>query len=215
MAKIKNLTDQLEVIGTKDGFNDSIAFYKKRDVNDAVRLGVSSNEGKIILSTVSAVGEKITSLETFDYSDITEPLSLNISGLVEVVNGYLNSPLQESLTDAIIGDIVTPPALTADVDDYEPDGFVSIGIIRQDLDANNRSISGFPAPEENDSRIIGVCNISTSGFDLKFFHNDSGSIDINRLLLRDDANKSIKPNETAWFWYDHIVNRWRPYNRIG
>lgn len=115
----------------------------------------------------------------------------------------------------ITGTIITPATLTATTDDYNPTGFATCNMIRQDIDANNRQITGFVAPSAGVNRIIRINNINTSGFDLRFQHNDAGSAVANRLLLRDDANKTIKPNETAIFWYDHTSSRWRAYNRIG
>jgi hypothetical protein len=115
----------------------------------------------------------------------------------------------------ITGGIITPATLTANVFDYDPTGFADANMIRQDLDANNRCIGGFVAPASGVNRTIKINNISTSGFDLKFFHENGASAAANRLLMRDELDKSIKPNETAEFWYDHISLRWRPLNRIG
>ncbi len=111
--------------------------------------------------------------------------------------------------------IITPATLTATANDYNPTGFADCNMIRQDIDANNRQITGFVAPSVGVNRIIRINNLNTSGFDLRFQHNDAGSVAANRLLLRDDANKSIKPNETAGFWYDHTSSRWRPLGRVG
>ncbi len=216
MSEIKNLTTQLEIIGADGNFDDVIVFHNKRDLDDNIILGVSSSSNQITLFSTNSKGVQISVLNTFTFSDVKAPSSTNISDLVEKINAFIHgSVTAAATTESIIGEIITPPLLTANVDDYEPTGFETIGVIRQDLDANNRSISGFPAPAADDDRIIGVCNINTSGFDLKFFHNDAGSLEANRILLRDAANKAIKPNETAWFWYDHISERWRPHNRIG
>jgi hypothetical protein len=129
--------------------------------------------------------------------------------------------IQKHLTNKDLEEIpssknqITPPILTVNVDNYSPPGFAYGIIIRQDINSNNRSISGFTAPPAGVAATIAVCNINTSGKDLRFEHNNAGSSAPNRMLLRDAANKSIKPNETAWFWYDHTDSRWRPYNRIG
>ena len=119
------------------------------------------------------------------------------------------------ILNQLSGNIITPPTLTASVDNYSPTGFADSVLIRQDINLNNREITGFVAPPANQNRVIAVNNISTSGFDLRFGHNDAGSIAANRLLMRDDGNRSLKPNETAIFYYDHVQSRWKPYNRIG
>jgi len=120
----------------------------------------------------------------------------------------------ETGIEQITGGIITPPILTATANNYAPTGFATANMIRQDIDANNREISGFVAPAVGVNRIIRICNISTVN-DLRFLHNDAGSIAANRLLIRDDADKSIKPEECATFWYDHISLRWRPLTRVG
>ena len=113
------------------------------------------------------------------------------------------------------GNIITPSQITSDVDDYNPTGFSTCNMIRQSISANNKAITGFLAPSAGVNRIIAVNNISSSGRDLKFLHNDSNSSAANRLYLRDNGDRTIRPNETAMFWYDHTSSRWRSYNRIG
>lgn len=111
--------------------------------------------------------------------------------------------------------IITPATLTATANDYAPTGYETSDILRQEIDANNREITGLVAPAVGVNRIIGICNINTSGNDLRFTNNDAGSLIENRFLLRDDADRSLKPNETAFFWYDHTSSKWRPCGRIG
>ena len=129
-------------------------------------------------------------------------------------NGF-GSGLNILETASLDGIIITPPTLTGNVNDYNPTGFSTCSIIRLDVDANNREITGFAAPAAGVNRIITVCNINAGMDDIKFKENDANSVAANRILLRDNADKAIKANETAIFWYDHTSARWRPYNRIG
>ncbi len=117
--------------------------------------------------------------------------------------------------EQVTGTIITPPTLTGNVNDYNPTGFATSNMIRQDIDANNREITGFVAPSAGVDRIIYICNINAGTDDIKFTDNDAGSVAANRILLRDSGDKALKSNETAAFWYDHTSLRWRPYNRIG
>jgi len=117
--------------------------------------------------------------------------------------------------EQITGSIITPPILTATANNYNPTGFATANMIRQDIDSNNRSISGFVAPAVGVNRIIYINNINGTGNDLRFLNNSVLSLPENRILLRDNANKTIKDNETAAFWYDHTSQRWRPLNRVG
>ena len=117
--------------------------------------------------------------------------------------------------EQITGGIITPTQLTANVEDYNPTGFSTANMIRLDVDANNRGIGGFLAPPAGINRIIHVNNINASGFDTKYFFESAGSAAINRILPRDGADRATKPNDTSSFWYDHIKQRWIPFNRIG
>jgi len=110
---------------------------------------------------------------------------------------------------------ITAPLLTATANNYNPTGFGPGVLVRQNINVNNRVITGLVAPPAGVDAIVGICNINTGSLDIRFAHNDSGSLAANRFLIRDNTNKSIKPNETAIFWYDHTSNRWRPYNRVG
>jgi len=121
----------------------------------------------------------------------------------------------ETGVEQITGTIITPATLTATADDYSPVGFATTNMIRQDIDANQREITGFPAPALGVARIIRINNISTGGFDLRLMHNNAGSLAANRILLRDDNDKDIKPNETGGLWYDHTSVRWRAFTRVG
>jgi hypothetical protein len=117
--------------------------------------------------------------------------------------------------EQITGPIITPAQLTSDTDNYNPTGFSTCNLIRQDIDANNREITGFLAPAIGVNRIIKITNLGAAGRDLKFTHNDAASLVENRMLLRDNGDKTIRPNETAEFYYDHARARWVPLNRIG
>jgi len=130
---------------------------------------------------------------------------------------HLNGVIYEfpGVANSLIQNIITPPTLTATADDYNPTGFDTCDIIRQDIDTNNRQITGLVAPPAGVNRVVGINNIGPAGDDIRFMHNDAGSVAANRFLLRDNGNRSIRPNETAWFWYDHVDSRWKPFNRIG
>ncbi len=110
------------------------------------------------------------------------------------------------------GSIITPPQMANDVHDYNPTGFATCVMIRQSIQSNGKKITGFVAPPAGVNRIISVNNISSAGRDIRFEHQDSNSSSANRLYLRDNTDRTIRPNETAIFWYDHISNGWRPYD---
>ena len=119
-----------------------------------------------------------------------------------------------STTDDELTHVITPPELTANANNYEPTGWATSHMVRQAINLNNRSISGLKAPSPPSAIIKRIHNLSQVD-DLKFLHDDGGSDPENRIYLRDANDKSIKPNETAEFWYDVIDEKYKPLNRIG
>ncbi len=121
----------------------------------------------------------------------------------------------ETGVEQITGSIITPPTLTATANNYNPTGFATANMIRQDINANNRQITGFVAPALGVDRIIMINNINTASNDIRFVNNSASSIAQNRILLRDNGSRSLRPNQTVMFWYDHISQRWRSLNRMS
>lgn len=119
-----------------------------------------------------------------------------------------------SASDEEFANVITPPTLTATADNYEPTGWENSHLVRQDINANNREISGLKAPNPPKYIVKRINNISTNN-DLRFLHDDGASDAENRFLLRDNGDRSIKPNETAEFYYDVVQERWKPKTRIG
>ncbi len=211
--KIDNTDDVLSVHGRTGAVVSSNGDYDTDQVTEASNLyytdvRVSSN------SDVSANTASRHDALTLNADTKTQD-ALALSGQELQIKLDVYDKANETGIEQITGPIITPPTLTATADNYNPTGFSTANMIRQDINANNREISGFLAPSAGVNRIIRINNLSTSGFDLRFLNNNSGSVAANRILVRDSANKSIKPNETAAFWYDHTSLRWRPYNRTG
>lgn len=118
----------------------------------------------------------------------------------------------EQKESSFIQNVVTAPTLTGNVDNYNPTGLFD-SMVRVNADGNDYEISGFQAPPAGVNQIIYLNN--TSSFDFRVMNDNSGSLAANRVLIRDGNNKDVKENETFSFWYDHISQRWRAYNRVG
>ena len=110
--------------------------------------------------------------------------------------------------------ILTPPSLSSDQDNYNPTGFSTANMLRLNP-TSDIEISGFLAPPAGVNRIISLNNITTNGKKIKLLHNDSGSLAANRILNRDENDRTLKANDGGSLWYDHTDSRWRSYTRIG
>ena len=214
------------ITGTFIGTGSSLSMVNlqgtKGDDGADGATGAGSNiivkKNGVTVGTVSDVINFITSLSVVDsggnetavtigdmLKSVYDPTGVNADAF-----DYANAIGVTQLTE----NIITPPQLNSDQDDYNPSGFSTCNMIRQDINGD-RVITGFVAPSAGVNRVFAISNLSGSS-DIKFKNNDSSSSAANRLLLRDNGpDKSIKENETAIFWYDHTSSRWRPYNRIG
>jgi len=99
MADFKNLTSQIEVIGTLDQFDNSIAFYNKTDTSSNIILGVKADAGDLVMFQ-SANGVETKELERFLYTDIKVPTSTDLTDLVETINNYIHSGTQTTSVTA-------------------------------------------------------------------------------------------------------------------
>jgi hypothetical protein len=203
---------------------------------DSLPVAIASNSctfetGVINSAAVAVFGAKIKTNESLYLnriafnkgSDFETRIEYTPTTLVDKVQTLqdktgivaLTSDISQSQGFTIQG-IITNPTLNANVDNWNPSGYSqTTDIIRVDINANNREIRGLISPNPGINRIVGITNINLTGNDIRFINNAATSLAPNRFLLRDNTQKSIKPNETALFWYDHTSQRWRPYNRIG
>ena len=194
------------------------------DIKNSNDLQQAIVNGEITLTTDT--GSSVTNVSSVEFAIDSSLISTRLlvtptAGMELLVNdsGTLKKTdasnfLGGGSSSQLIQNIITPPTITGDTHNYNPTGFATADMIRLESNSSSHDITGFVAPSAGDNRIIRINNISTHR-DLKFAHNDSGSVAANRILMRDNRDKAIKENETAIFWYDHISNRWRPLNRIG
>ena len=211
--KIDNTDDVLSVHGRTGAVTSAPGDYDTDEVTEASNLYYT--DARVSASSDVAANTASRHNPVTLNPDAKTQSALSISGQELQINLDVYNKANETGIEQITGPIITPPTLTATANNYNPTGFSTANMIRQDINANNRAVSGFLAPPAGVNRIIKMNNLSNSGFDIRFLNEDSGSVAANRILLRDNTNKSIKPNETAAFWYDHTSSRWKPYNRVG
>jgi len=133
-----------------------------------------------------------------DPGDVDQALD-QLADRVTAGGGGLPNPF------ALTADI-SPPALTADVDDYNPTGLSTADVVRITTDGNDYAINGLAGGA--DGRIIIIENI-TSGNRLTIPDEALTSAAANRFELHGDA-LSIFPKKAATFIYDATVSRWCP-----
>jgi hypothetical protein len=106
----------------------------------------------------------------------------------------------------VIGAIVTPTALSGDVDNYGPTDLDRAAQLRIDGGASNRNITGIRAGVDGQELV--VANIGTTN-SLVLVHESGSSTAANRILGANGANVTIRPTGMCRLIYDGTSSRWR------
>jgi hypothetical protein len=102
-----------------------------------------------------------------------------------------------------LGGDITPSQITGNTDNYNPTDFSEASILRIQTDAS-REMTGMARGA--DGQIIILANVGS--FDLVMKH-ETTSTAANRFLTPNGADFTVRPNESAWLFYDDQSLRWR------
>lgn len=100
---------------------------------------------------------------------------------------------------------ISPPTLTANVNDYNPTGLQTCNFIRLTASANV-NLTGLAAPNPSRNQALFICNIGAQ-FNITFVNESASSTAANRFLL--GASKTIQRDEGILLIYDDVSLRWR------
>jgi len=106
--------------------------------------------------------------------------------------------------------MLSPSALTASVDDYNPSGFQSSGTIQifgllLSTDGGNYNLTGLAAPIPGIRSMIFIQNV-TIGSQITIVANSVQSLAPNRFGM--NGNVILEVAEGLWLLYNTDVNRW-------
>ncbi len=103
------------------------------------------------------------------------------------------------------GSLISPAALTANTNDWNPTGLATASIIRISTDATPRTLSGIVAGNAGD--ILWLTNINTATA-ITLAH-DVTSTAANRFFCPNNANYTLNPRASVQLFYDNTSARWR------
>jgi len=107
----------------------------------------------------------------------------------------------------ILASVITPPEITADVDDYNPSGLTTASWVRISSDGD-KDIRGIDSTDIIHGTLIVFTNINPEKDDkIKFKNNDGNSLAANRFFFAGDVN--VRGNESITLIYDGVISRWR------
>lgn len=130
-------------------------------------------------------------------------------------NGYVGdwreiSPLRGTFGPVSFGQdfsfssSITPPTLTASVNDYAPTGIETCNFIRLSS-STNVSITGLVEPNPVRNQALFLCNVGTSNITIP--NESASSVPGNRFLI--GGNKTLQRDEGILLIYDDVSERWR------
>jgi hypothetical protein len=113
-------------------------------------------------------------------------------------------PIQIPLGLAV--SVISPPALTGDVNDYAPTGLATAHIIRVDCGGVDRSITGLEAAGVPATALIKyIVNVGSAG-NLTVEELDGGSIAANQFKLGGDI--TLAPGDSLAVFQSATVSKW-------
>lgn len=177
---IENNSGGLLTFQTLDGLQ--IANAETKDIFD-------SQNGKFKISDV--IGN----------AEIQNLLDNNVITITDEYGGLISSL---RLYFGIIPIKISPPQLTAHVNDWNPIGFETASIVNVDI-IGIKEIKGMKAGSDGDRKLI----VNVSPYELKLSYNDSGSLGANRIWTVEQADYKIKKYGTCEIIYDISISRWR------
>jgi hypothetical protein len=104
--------------------------------------------------------------------------------------------------------VITPPAMTADQNNYAPTGHDTAFHFRLSSDATVRTISGLVGPSHTQGTLIILSNNNT-GTAINILNDSSLSTGVNRFFTPGAVTYVLGPRMSAMAIYDLVYTRWR------
>jgi len=110
---------------------------------------------------------------------------------------------------------LSPTAIAANVDDYDPTGWRDTGVVQVTgllLDSNgNNDFTGLAAPSPAVSNMVYIFNTGVTGGAITLVANSGNSVAANRFDM--NGNTTLQPGEGLWVVYNTSTNRWNEIAR--
>src|SRR4051812_16904777 len=124
-------------------------------------------------------------------------------GLEHMPGASMEIPALQQLLAAALVNELTPPQITANVDDYAPNTHFGSNVWRLDLNADH-NLTGIAGGVPD--RVVVLVNISSHV--LTLVHNATSRAE-NRLLLPGGVNLTLTGGSVVILRYDSVDKRWR------
>ena len=149
-----------------------------------------------------------------DGTTLDDPTQVTFGGsdrrYITFIGGSLPAPERGIRGGVTVESQLTPPALTADVNDYAPTGHADVSIMRLNAGGSDRNITGLAGGVTG--RIVKLVNIGTSNT-LTLVNQSTSSVVANRFRTNVQGfDHTIVDGATAILRYDGVLSRWDVIN---
>jgi hypothetical protein len=165
------------------------------DLWDLLKLSFFNELHASIVGTVTS--DDVTNLSGVAGATVTDALN--------TLNGKYIFPKIEFSGVWNISGVVTPAAMGATENDYNPAGFVDNTIVRLSPNNPRTIITGFAAPLGGEAPVKVIHNINQ--YQIRLAPNSILSAPNNRIEI--SANLNINEFESAYIWYDQLSLKWK------
>lgn len=212
-------TDRVNTIGIADGsytcnvgYIKQIAIYQtgftQANILDQV-YAISDSALSLTATNINPCGRIVAVDLERNYVTVhivIDPASTLITGDLVVQDGasiIFNGEMQ-------ISNPLTPPALTANTNNWNIVGMDDVNIVRVSS-TSGVELTGIVSPNPVRGKILHFFNVGSNEILLK--NSSANSIAANRFLLQKDI--AVKSNEAIVLVYDPVDNRWRATGTIA
>lgn len=154
-----------------------------------------------------ATGDNTDKLATDSFVQMERALDVHLAGTQTITGNKTFSGHVTYTGPQFMTGIITPAALTANANDYNPPGFSTCNIVKQDATAN-RQVTGFEAQPHGFTFTF----LNSSGSSLTIPNLSASSTVNNRVVTPNAANLVIRQGSSAQLWYDGVSLVWRIYS---
>lgn len=167
--------------------------------------GIAINTEAVAVTSVATGVIDITAgdinLDATDdvFIDAADSIELTAGAAVRVLSAFaLNS-------------VISPTALSADQNDYNPTGWSSANVVRLSTnDATTRTITGAEAGYNGELKYL----VALGPGDIQLQHENVSSAAGNRFRFASLTTYTLDPEDVVGIWYDAISTRWRVLSGI-
>lgn len=191
-------------------FPTGVKAFTTKNTGDFIQAATDNEEQEEITAIEQALlSSGFTSTATVTFGNMTVTSTISV-GTITATNATISALTLGTVdTIALTGlerhtGIVTPAALTANQNNYNPTGIATARILRMTSDAS-RTVTGIAAQNNGQRLLIQNCG----GFDIVLAHSSASSDAANRIICPGLANLTINAGDGVEIWYDGTSSQWR------